>query len=193
MENIITDLHTLYQAPECLPPLQVDEDKAGSDSDHNIVLLPPITVNNNTKRPKRTVVTRPLPGTGVSQFTQFMATHSWGEVLEEEELDRKVENFHQTLRHKLDEYLPEKTVMISYLDKKWMTPQLKNLNRKIKREFYKKRKSPKWKKLKRKFKTLKRRTVKNFYSEFVSELKESNPAKWYTMAKRLGAENQMKD
>ena len=137
--------------------------------------------------------TRPLPGTGVSQFTQFMATHSWGEVLEEEELDRKVENFHQTLRHKLDEYLPEKTVMISYLDKKWMTPQLKNLNRKIKREFYKKRKSPKWKKLKRKFKTLKRRTVKNFYSEFVSELKESNPAKWYTMAKRLGAENQKKD
>ena len=100
LENIITDLHTLYQAPECLPPLQVDEDKAGSDSDHNIVLLPPITVNNNTKRPKRTVVTRPLPGTGVSQFTQFMATHSWGEVLEEEELDRKVENFHQTLRHK---------------------------------------------------------------------------------------------
>ena len=193
LENIITDLHTLYQAPECLPPLQVDEDKAGSDSDHNIVLLPPITVNNNTKRPKRTVVTRPLPGTGVSQFTQFMATHSWGEVLEEEELDRKVENFHQTLRHKLDEYLPEKTVMISYLDKKWMTPQLKNLNRKIKREFYKKRKSPKWKKLKRKFKTLKRRTVKNFYSEFVSELKESNPAKWYTMAKRLGAENQKKD
>ena len=39
LENIITDLHTLYQAPQCLPPLQVDEGKAGSDSDHNIVLL----------------------------------------------------------------------------------------------------------------------------------------------------------
>ena len=110
--------------------------------------------------------------------------------MEEKDLNRKVEKFHQTLRHKLDEFLPEKTVMISYLDKKWMTPQLKTLNRKIKREFYKKRKSPKWRKLKRKFKALKRRTVKNFYSDFVTELKVSNPSKWYGMAKRLGAEKQ---
>ena len=69
-----------------------------------------------------------------------------------------------------------------------MNPQLKNLNRRIKREFYKNRKSFKWKKLKKKFKALKRNTVKNFYSDFVSELKVSNPAKWYSMAKRLGAE-----
>ena len=85
-------------------------------------------------------------------------------------------------------YFPEKTVMVSYLDKKWMNPQLKNLNRRVKREFYKNRKSPKWKKLKRKFKSLKRKTIKNFYSKFVFELKDSNPAKWYSMAKRIGAE-----
>ena len=78
LENIITDLHTLYQGPECLPPLQVDEGKAGSDSDHNIVLLPPITINNNTKRVKKPVVTRPLPESGVSQLSQFMWTHAWG-------------------------------------------------------------------------------------------------------------------
>ena len=106
----------------------------------------------------------------------------------EKDIDQKVKNFHNTIRIKLDEHFPEKTVMVSYLDKKWMTPQLKNLNRKIKREFYKNRKSPKWKKLKKKFKTLKRRTVQIFYSNFVSELKVGNPAKWYSMAKRLGAE-----
>ena len=69
--------------------------------------------------------------------------------------------------------------MVSCLDKKWMTPQLKNLNRKFKRAFYKNRKCAKWKKMKRKFKALKRRTIQNFYSNFVSELKESNPAKWH--------------
>ena len=37
--------------------------------------------------------------------------------------------------------------------------------------------------------TLKKKTVQNFYSNFVSELKISNPAKWYTLAKRLGAED----
>ena len=39
---------------------------------------------------------------------------------------------------------------------------------------------------------MKRKTVKNFYENFVSELKVSNPAKWYSMAKRLGAEDSRK-
>ena len=140
LECIITDLHTLYQTPECLPPLQVDEGKAGSDSDHNIVLLPPITISSNCKPKKRSVVTRPLQQTGVDKFSQFMYTHRWEEVLGEQDINLKVENFHKTLRSKLDEYLPEKTFKVSYLDKKWMSPQLKNLNRKTKREFHKNRK-----------------------------------------------------
>ena len=151
LENIITDLHTLYQTPQCLPPLQVDEGVAGSDSDHNIVLLPPITICCDMKPVKRSVVTRPLPQSGVDQFGQFMGTHGWAEVLGEQNIDRKVENFHKTLRTQLDICLPEKMVMVSCLDKKWMTPQLKNLNRKVKRAFYRNRKCAKWKKMKRKF------------------------------------------
>ena len=36
------------------------------------------------------------------------------------------------------------------------------------------------------------KTVRNFYANFVSELKVSNPAKWYSMEKRLGAEDNKK-
>ena len=157
LENIITDLHTLFQPPQCLAPLQVDEDKDGSDSDHNVIILPPITITNSCKPAKRSVVTRPLPGSGVDQFAEFISTHSWGEVLDEQNINTKVENFHKTLRTKLDQFLPEKTVRVSYLDKKWMSPQLKNINRKLKREFFKNRKSQKWKNLKKKFKILKRK------------------------------------
>ena len=74
-----------------------------------------------------------------------------------------------------------------------MSPQLKNLNRKVKREFFKNRKSQKWRKLKNKFKKLKRKAIKSVYANFVSELKESNPAKWYSMAKRLGTDQNNKD
>ena len=88
----------------------------------------------------------------------------------------------------MDEFFPEKTVMISYLEKKWMNPHLKNLLRKVKREFYQKRKSPKWRKLKKRFKKLKQKTVKTFYSNFVTDLKASNPSKWYSSAKRIGVE-----
>ena len=89
-------------------PLQVDTDKAGSDSDHNIVLLPPITLSDNRKRIKRSVVTRPLPQSGIEQFSLFINSHTWAEVLEEEDIDKKVENFHAILRKKSDEFLPDK-------------------------------------------------------------------------------------
>ena len=72
----------------------------------------------------------------MDQFSQFIYSHTWGEVLGEHDINQKVSNFHNTLRVKLDEYFPEKTVMVSYLDKKWMNPQLKFLNRRVKREFY---------------------------------------------------------
>ena len=151
--------------------------------------MPPIKVTNNNKRIKRPVTTRPLSEWGMKQFGDFIHTHTWDEVLKENCIDQKVISFHKTIRTKLDEFFPEKTIMVSYLDKKWMNPALKTLLRKIKREFYKKRKSPKWKKLK----IMKRKTVQNFYSNFVSELKISNPSKWYSMAKRLGTDQNSSD
>ena len=40
---------------------------------------------------------------------------------------------------------------------------------------------------------MKRKAVKTFYSEFVSELKVSDPGKWYAMAKKIGAVDQMNE
>ena len=61
----------------------------------------------------------------------------------------------------------------------------------MQREYYRKRKSAKWKQLKAKFKKEKRKSIKSFYAEFVTELKTTNPGKWYKMAKKLGAVDQM--
>ena len=72
-----------------------------------------------------------------------------------------------------------------------MNPSLKALHRQVQREFFKNRQSSKWKKLKAKFKRGKRKVVKSFYSKFVNELKVSDPGKWYQMAKRVGAVDQM--
>ena len=40
LDMLITDLHTHYHSPLPLPPLRVDEDKIGKDSDHRIILFP---------------------------------------------------------------------------------------------------------------------------------------------------------
>ena len=71
-----------------------------------------------------------------------------------------------------------------------MTPELNQLHRRVQREYFRKRKSMKWKVLKSKFKKLKRKTMKKFYNHFVTDLKESDPSKWYSMAKKIGAVNQ---
>ena len=105
----------------------------------------------------------------VFKFESEFGKFQWGEELENLSVDEQTEIFHNFLRTTLDSIFPEKTAKISSLDQKWMTPELKNLHRKMQREFFKKRKSEKYKLLKSKFKKLKRKSVKKFYSEFVSE------------------------
>ena len=41
LEIVLTDLHSMFHPPTTLPPLQVDANKKGKDSDHDIVLLAP--------------------------------------------------------------------------------------------------------------------------------------------------------
>ena len=192
LENIITDLHSFYHPPTSLGPLQIDDGKKGSDSDHQVVIFAPLSNTNYQKtREKRTITTRPLPNSAFITFGQDITKHNWDEVLKVKDANEKVDNFHQTLRVKLNKHFPTKTVKISNLDKKWFNPALKILHRKVQREFYKHRQSPKWKRMKNKFKKLKRKAVKNFYSKFISDLKLSEPGKWYRMAKKIGAIDQM--
>ena len=44
LDKIITSLHSFYQAPEICSPLDNDQNKNGSPSDHCIVLMKPISV-----------------------------------------------------------------------------------------------------------------------------------------------------
>ena len=132
-----------------------------------------------------------MPESRIREFCLELTQHKWSAVLEEEDIDKKVEQFHTFLRLLLDKYFPEKSVTVSNLDKTWMTPQLKQLLRQVQRERLKHGKGGKFKKLWAKFRRLKRAQIKNFNSVFVEELKTTNPGKWYVMMKRLGGLDQM--
>ena len=188
LEVVLSDLSNLYHPPTTLPPLQVDSDKTGSDSDHNIVVFAPqLNTQYRVARKKKSVKVRPLPESDILKFEKELIECDWENVLNCEDIDEKVINFHYTIISKLNKHLPEKTVKISSLDKKWMLPKLKALHRQLQREYYQHRRSSKWKQMKTRFKREKRKAVKAFYSSFVSDLKNTNPGKWYSMAKRIGA------
>ena len=190
LEIVLTDLHTLYHPPTTLPPLQVDSDKLGKDSDHDVVLFAPKSDNNyKCERKKKIIRTRPLPESQIVKFEQELAKYPWDQVFSNKSVNEQVELFHHWLKINLDKFFPEKITKISTLDKKWMSPQLKQLHRAMQREFCKNRRSQKYKKLKSKFKRMKRKSVKHFHSDFVLNLKQSDPGRWYQMAKKIGAIN----
>ena len=194
LEIIMTDLHTQYHAPTTIPPLQVDEGKIGQDSDHNIVVFAP---RNNVKYRKclnkKMIKTRPLPESNIQKYENELARHPWEEIFEGKSVNQKVELFHDFIRGNLDKYFPEKCTKLSNFDKKWMSPELKQLHRSMQREFFKHRKSLKYKEIKSKYKKLKKKSIRSFYTNFVSELKVTDPGRWYSMAKKIGAVKESND
>ena len=188
LEVLLLDITHMYHPPTTLEPLQVDTDKIGSDSDHNIVIFAP---KNNQKyeveRAKKSVKVRPLPESQILKFESEIINTCWDSVTQCDDINEKVSNFHNILITALDKYFPEKTVKISSLDKKWMSPRLKVLHRSLQREYFRNRRSQKWKSLKIRFKREKKKAIRQFYDNFVSELKTTNPGSWFKMAKRIGA------
>ena len=62
LELLITDLHTFYHPPTTLPPLQVDDDKVGADSDHDVLLMAPSENSHYAEdRIRKSVLRRPIP------------------------------------------------------------------------------------------------------------------------------------
>ena len=175
LEILITDLHSYYYPPTTLPPLQVDSDMTGKDSDHDMVLYAPISNKQyRVERKYKIIKTRPIPDSQVYKFESDLGQYSW-DILAGKSPDKQAEAFHDFFRSKLDLYFPEKSVKICSLDKKWFTPKLKQLHRQMQRLFHKNRKCDKYKALKAKFRKMKREAVKEFYTNFVTELKATDP------------------
>ena len=148
LDPIITSLSTYYQLPVCLPPLDNDPDKNGAPSDHRIVFMQPINViNNDSARIRKTVKVRPLPESGIRAMGRWIVGHNWEEVYSAVTAHDQADIFQTTLLQKLNQFLPEKVIKFSSDDQVWVTPEIKMISRKKCREYFKNRKSSKWKAL----------------------------------------------
>mgnify|MGYP000167893464 CR=1 FL=1 len=119
------------------------------------------------------IKSRPLPDSVIPAFGREIQNQTWQNIINEENIDTKAYYFLTTIIDLCNKHFPEKTLKISDLDKKWITPHLKCLPRKIRAEFFRNRKSPKWKILKREWKYKKNIAVRQFHTKFVTELKST--------------------
>ena len=194
LDPVILTLASFYQEPLCLEPLDHDPDKNGAPSDHKIVLVKPIDViNNKSARSIRKVKVRPIPQSGVDAFREWLMDQNWNQISEAESAHTKAEIFQDILVKKVQEIFPEKIRNISSDDQPWITFKLKKLDRARKRIFHKERKSDRWKKLDKLFKTEAKNAKADFYKSKVEELKKKNPKQWYSCLKNITSFDQFKN
>ena len=181
LDPIITNLSKYYQTPVCLPPLDNDPDKNGSPSDHLMPFMKPVdSLENNPSRQTRYVTYRPLPNSGIEKMGQWIVTETWKTVTEAKSAHEKANALQQLMMEKLNLYLPQKTAKFTSDDQPWVTPEIKSIDRKKKREYVKHRKSEKWKRLNEQFQTKCKQAKASYYTNIVEDLKTSNPSQWYS-------------
>ena len=142
-------------------------------------------INNNPARIKRKVKVRPLPESGVREMGRWIVNHSWDEVYNASTVHEKAECLQSILLEKLNHFLPEKVLKFSSDDQVWVTPEIKEISRKKSREYFKHRKSARWKVLNDLLAEKCEMAKKAYYTNIVNDLKESNPAQWYSKLKRM--------
>ena len=185
IDPIITTLGKFYQKPIVLPPLDNDPDKDGKPSDHKIVKIIPISsINNKPGRTKREVTFRPFPESGMKALESWFNSQNWENVMNAVSAHEKAAILQDTCMKALDSHLPTKTVTFTSDDSPWITPRLKTLIRRRKKEFTKHRRSAKWKGLNEKVINKIESAKSKYYSNMVEDIKSSNDKQWYSKLKK---------
>ena len=186
LDPVITTLHTFYQTPQVLEPLDADPDKNGSKSDHKMVTVTPINVINNiTSRSKRLITVRPMRETGLLKVKQWLEETNWDYLSTLDTAHEMANEFEGKIMKKIDEILPKKEIKVTSDDKPFYTAKLDKMNRKKQREYAKRRKSPKWKVLQKKFDDELKKEKRNFYKKKIKALKTADCGKWYSELKKI--------
>ena len=128
-----------------------------------------------------------MTAAGLEKFSHWIENHDWNEFYTIADVNEKVERFQELLQEKYLSCFPEKSLKVCTEDKPWISAELKNLNRKLKREFSKNKKSEKWFSLKKDFDKKCENEKKRYYENIVADLKTSNPSKWYSKVKRMSS------
>ena len=113
LEVILSDLHPFYHPPVTMKPLQVDKDKVGKDSDHDIVIMAPKSnVLFSAVRGKKVIKTRPLPASKIREFGCEITQKSWDVLFEKHDINHKTEYFHAYITALLNKHFPQKSSKI---------------------------------------------------------------------------------
>ena len=96
--------------------------------------------------------------------------------------------FEQLVNNKLNQFCPEKEIKLSSQDKAFITAELKKLKRQKSREYIKRGKTEKYKRLDKLFETKYKIEAKKYLDKNLDALKDTNPGQAYSILKKMGAQ-----
>ena len=171
LDPIITTLSQYYQEPQVLGPLDSDPDRNGKPSDHNIVLVQPISVfKNKNSRITQKIEIRPVTEAWIQKMKNWLSGEDWKTVSNAKTSNDKASTFQDIMVTKYKEFFPIKILKVTNDDQPWISQKLKQLDRKQKRIYNKNRRSEAWKLLDKKIKKEVKSAKADFYKKMVADL-----------------------
>ena len=189
LDIILTNLSTLYSIPVIVLP---DNPLTRSPSDHSTAVATHLTQDSARLPLPREYVTksyRPLPDSGIREFGQWICGEEWEPLSGDIDPTEQVSSFECLMNRKLDAIFPLKTVRINpNIDVPFYTRELKDLDRRVKREYRKNYKSQKYQRMKKLYDEKYQKAAKAYLEKNVRSLKEDDPGKAYRSLKKMAAQ-----
>ena len=183
---VITDLHSYYHVPKIIPPVAVDVPGQGAPSDHNGVLVVPISSSESLRSSnKMKVKVRPLPDTLIRKFGNLIVNESWAFIDNKLLPTQMVTEFEHYSSQIIESTFPEKLITVSDYDKPYMTEELKLIRRQRQRIYRKFGKSAKYKLLRDHFNSKLKKEAEKYKQRVINEVNEGKRGNLYAALRKL--------
>ena len=189
LDVLLSTMGQYYAQPLVFQPVGTDDPNQGVPSDHMVPVVYPM-VAESMQKPKMvtTKTTRPLPDSAIKDFAKIIINEDWTDIKESESPDEQANALQNKLFEILNKTCPTKTVKLRLHDKPFITKELKDMDKKRKKEYKKHGKTNKYAKLNADYNNKFKAESKKYLNKNVDSLKESNPGQAYLTLKRLAGQ-----
>ena len=188
LDIIIMNLSSYYKSPIIAPPLQPDDPKKAKPSDHSVPVCAPHTDRYKpAARNYRIIKYRPMPESSVHRFGEWIVNENWDSINSEMSANQQSVTFEQLVSEKLNSFCPVKEMKLGSQDKPFITAELKRIARLKNREYNKRGKTKKYKKLESLFQSKYKMESEKYLNKNMDALRDTNPGQAYAILKRMGA------
>ena len=153
--------------------------------------VPVCTPHTDRYRPAarnyRIIKYRPMPDSSVHKFGEWIVNESWDSLTDQMSVNTQSVAFEQLVSEKLNMFCPEKEMKLGSQDKPFINAELKKIARQKGREYNKRGKTEKYKRLEKLFLSKYKIESEKYLQKHMDALRVTNPGQAYNILKKMGA------